>query len=88
MPSEKVTVSKSDSEEIEVKIEEETSPEPKEAPSVKPSAKSTSSEPFENRVPSDWNIKPNDDGTITAISMVGTEKYEGTIEGFNARLKG
>jgi hypothetical protein len=43
--------------------------------------------PFENRIPSNWQIHPTDDG-ITAYNNASREHFSGTIEEFNLRLRG
>jgi hypothetical protein len=59
-------------------------------PELKPPAPpvvETKIEPFKNRVPAFWSITLVEDG-ITAINSESGETFAGSIEDFNARLKG
>jgi hypothetical protein len=48
----------------------------------------TVEETFKDRVPSNWDIKPLDEDTIVAVSNVTNERFEGTVQEFNKKLKG
>lgn len=41
---------------------------------------------FENRVPSNWNITPIEDGKIMAENTISGEFFNGTISEFNKKL--
>jgi hypothetical protein len=43
---------------------------------------------FKERNPSNWRIMPADGDNITAVANNTGEVYEGSIEGFNKKLRG
>lgn len=44
--------------------------------------------PFEGKTPAFWSIYPNEDGTINASNGQTGENFKGTVDDFNARLRG
>lgn len=44
--------------------------------------------PFKDRAPCNWTLTAEDDGTINGVNQVSGETFSGSMQEFNARLKG